>query len=282
MDSNLSTTLTTEEKQSLLHRLNSPWEKVSTAAREEIQDTQKYPFPMLLQLVEEERKQMKHRVRIGRATYCVLFAMWIPAFLSRNRFVLLIPLHIIAFISTMYLRTHSVAFTALIRLAMSKHNDIQVLPYLLEDWGRYGVDKELDWAPQRIFIHLLGQLRTQDVPLLQTKHREVLNRCLLHREDSNPFLKVAILKAYQQIGDAYALKVVEILLERGSSTQPAVYQAAEECLPYLQQNVERVTEMQTLLRASSPTEKQEELLRPLQAEEPEAESLLLRPSEKTP
>jgi hypothetical protein len=169
---------------------------------------------------------------------------------------------------------------------MAHHKDKQVLPYLLEHGLEHGVMKDIppDWKP--LLIQLLSELRTQDVNLLQESHRAKLNEYLLREIGYSLAIKMAILKAYQQVGDVSALTTVEKLIEQkkrySSKSAVALCQAAKECLPYLQQNVGRVTEIQTLLRASSPNEKQEELLRPLQAEKPEEDSLLLRASEKTP
>ncbi len=271
-------TLTIDEKQSLLRLLNSWREKVRQAAEQEIQDTQKYSLPVLFDLLEEEQKQSKLRVKRGKFLYVAWVVIWILLAFCGIHGAAYAPAINTAVMYLILLRyTGSSARESIIK-ALVKHQDKQVLPYMIDYYGQNLVSLDLEIP----FMRILSSLRTQDTPLLQPKHREALNKYLLKKGTYSFPLKIAILKAYQQIGDASALITVEKLLERRLTEQEDVYRAAEECLPYLQQNVGRVTEIQTLLRASSPAEKQEELLRPLQAEKPEEESLLLRASEKTP
>lgn len=98
-------------------------------------------------------------------------------------------------------------------------------------------------------------------------------------------LTLSILKALEQVGDEKAIPIVEKLTESDATPQMRIVkEAAEECLQFLEINVERAHQSQTLLRASDATNliASETLLRPVivqpDATPPEQ---LLRPSDQT-
>ncbi len=160
--------------------------------------------------------------------------------------------------------------------AIGKQSDLRVLPLLID----YCEKRGLIYTEQEheALLSLLKRLRTKDSVLLQERHRKFLNKYLLKKTDYNSSLKIAILEAYQQVGDESALQTVERLIAQRvgeyNGRGERVRRAAEECLPYLQRNLGHVTQIQTLLRPSSHPEKQEELLRPARDVREEGEALL--------
>ena len=118
---------------------------------------------------------------------------------------------------------------------------------------------------------LLPQLKASDTHLLTPAHRRRLNGLLsLERydytlnKDSLAF-KIAILKAYQQVGDESSLAVVEKLAKmRGWSNRARILRdAAQECLPHLRERAADTTANLTLLRGSQPESAgKDALLRP--------------------
>ena len=113
---------------------------------------------------------------------------------------------------------------------------------------------------------------------LNPKPPLVYRKLKIKRRVKTTDLRLSILKAYEQVGDASALEAVEELLTKNIDAK--LRDAAETCLLYLKQNVGRVAEVQTLLRSSALPDKPEELLRP--ARERHEEESLLRPAMSPP
>jgi len=130
-------------------------------------------------------------------------------------------------------------------------------------------------------IRLLPRLQASDAFLLSPAQRSCMNRAL---RGKNIELTMAILKAWEQVGDADAIPEVENLAEgRGKGGRfSKVVEAAKACLPFLRQSAERqrigaqllrpangnLTPTDTLLRPALPhtsTEPSEQLLRPTDA-----------------
>ena len=145
---------------------------------------------------------------------------------------------------------------------LQQNQEVRYVPLLI----KYGVTKRrTEPTIEQCLTLLLPMMKLADAPLLTPEHRQLLNKSLLHsytRQMPATAFKLAILKAYEQVGDASALEAVETLLAR--NTDPTLHEAAETCAGYLRQNMERVQEVQTLLRASTLPEHRNELLRPSQ------------------
>jgi hypothetical protein len=172
---------------------------------------------------------------------------------------------------------------------IAEEEDIRIIPFLVE--GLESQDKDLTNIAQERLPALLPRLKESDAELLSKEHRAVLNRVLgsatgkwrIHSR--KPELLCAILKGYEQVGDADALPAVEKLAkgEGMAALELKVKQAANDCLPFLRERIERLEAQHTLLRASSASSyaQPEELLRPVitnQIEIPAEE--LLRASQK--
>jgi HEAT repeat protein len=139
-------------------------------------------------------------------------------------------------------------------------------------------------AARKALVSMLPQLQAADASLLSSEQQGVL-RGMLHRRhvEAEPGLQIAILKAYEQMGDERALPAVNALATMRSNTKnrQRVRVAAEECLPFLQQRRQRQVSSQTLLRPTqlnTPEPPREVLLRA--AHDPSASNPaeLLRPN----
>ena len=129
---------------------------------------------------------------------------------------------------------------------------------------------------QRRAIHkaltlLLPQMKASEANLLTPLTRTRLYSWLSLNLDGTfalycPIdLRIATLKALEQVGDAAAIPVVERLAKRKARTRSRtlVRQAAIDCLPMLRANCGEVEAARTLLRASQPeTTDPKTLLRP--------------------
>ncbi len=119
----------------------------------------------------------------------------------------------------------------------------------------------------KAIIRILPRLRASDTDLMDADTRKLLNQQLgrstralseawagARRVEEHTAYDVAILKAWEQVGDERALPFVEKLagLNARTSAQKRVQQAALECLPYLQSRADQQRVAHTLLRAAQP------------------------------
>jgi len=161
-------------------------------------------------------------------------------------------------------------------MAITRFDDVRAAGPLAE--ALEFKDKDVVPLATKALISLLPRLKASDAPLLSPEQRFCLNRAL---RGKNTELTLAILKAWEQVGDSKAIEEVEKLAHgRGRGGRyAAVVAAAQECLPFLRQSAERQQIGSQLLRAAdgsvtpagvllrpamphAPTEPSEELLRP--------------------
>lgn len=137
--------------------------------------------------------------------------------------------------------------------ALSQFDDVRMVPRLVE---------LLDYPNQEYFdsvrfmlLRVLPRLQASDVGLLTAEHHAIINkvlaRHLMLRQEDLP-LRVAILKALEQVGDASSVSVVQALAAGSGASRgnPTLQQAAEECLPALRLRATHQLETETLLRAA--------------------------------
>ena len=130
-------------------------------------------------------------------------------------------------------------------------------------------DKRVRAQVQAALIRLLPRLQSSDAALLTPNSRASLNRAL---NGTNETLTLAILKAYEQVGDEAALPFVERLAAQGTNgkrtrhtSSARVADAAQGCLGYLRVRVEYQQAGKTLLRGASALDiAPDTLLRPAQ------------------
>jgi hypothetical protein len=153
---------------------------------------------------------------------------------------------------------------------------MDALPSVTADMSSL-TDSETNRAMRTALTHLLPRLQASDARLLNTAQRARLNhelargRQALNTEwsgasmvEARAALDVAILKAWEQVGDEHALPIVQKLAAQSARTpaQKKVQQAAQSCLPYLEARAGEQRATQTLLRAAdTPTESGNVLLR---------------------
>ncbi len=145
-----------------------------------------------------------------------------------------------------------------------------------------------------VLTHLLPQMQATDANLLTARRRRMLN--FLLKLESRPkwwsmehielSFTLAILKAYEQVGDPKAVPVVRKLANMRARTprQRTIKQAAAECLPLLQSHTVPLDQNQTLLRAAGQSKAAAEvLLRPAaEAGNVPAEELLRAETSENP
>jgi hypothetical protein len=125
-------------------------------------------------------------------------------------------------------------------------------------------------------IKLLPRLKASDAFLLNTTQRALLCKALMARVNAESF-RIAILKAFEQVGDSTCLATVQRLAdgEIANEAEARVRDAARECVPYLQARLEQEKAAQSLLRPSAAGHSSETLLHPVAAS-PTEPALLLR------
>ena len=138
-------------------------------------------------------------------------------------------------------------------------------------------------------IELLPQMMASDTALLPPDARGMIHQSLNAANDSRLVklpvddVRIAMLKALEQVGAASAIPVVEKLTQMKPRTpgQKRVKQAAIECLPMLRANCGDVEAARTLLRAShAEAARPDTLLRPASGAGQTAAQELLRPSDE--
>jgi hypothetical protein len=134
-------------------------------------------------------------------------------------------------------------------------------------------EPSLRYSAQHALVNLLPRVRASDAAFVDAEGMQALIALL--REDHDA-LRLAILQAFEQIGDERAIPWVTDLRDTPRMS-PEVRQAAAECLPALQNRARLAHESATLLRASSamnPADASSVLLRPASGANPSAENLL--------
>ena len=168
---------------------------------------------------------------------------------------------------------------------LTQSGGIRTIPALIRCHGS-GMSIKAHKTIQRELIPLLPQLKASDANLLTIADRRCLN-IWLNNELYGHLLKfkpdidfvLAILKAYEQVGDAKALPFVERLASRRplNERQHRLRDAALNCLPLMQANTSAVDHTQTLLRAADKaTAAPDTLLRSAAHAQPAVPDELLR------
>ena len=164
----------------------------------------------------------------------------------------------------------------------AQQRDIKAVGLLAEALSWPEIDLQYEAASALIVI--LPLLKANHSALLSAQQRECLHRLLTlsnAREQSD--LIVAILQAFQQVGDTAAIPYVEQLANATprSAQERKVVAEAQECLPYLKLCAGNNAASHSLLRPSSMTDlaAEDNLLRAVR-ENPETRSeQLLRPGD---
>ena len=130
-------------------------------------------------------------------------------------------------------------------------------------------------------VRELPTLRSSDAALLNTEQRAALNKELLRAATRRPQLALAILAAWEQVGDARCVPAVQKLANamRRDKVPPAVVARAKECLPLLTESAQVHRTHHELLRAAGTTPDGEATLLRAGTAAAGAEADLLRPGD---
>ncbi|MCW3095243.1 MAG: hypothetical protein JWL77_861 [Chthonomonadaceae bacterium] len=232
---------------------------------------------LLVDLGNESRKRALRR-SLARWAALIVSIGWLCGAIAmhdlswRTLFFLYIPIGLV-FLSGMASQQAQLA-----ALAISRLDDVRAIGSLAE--ALEFPDRDIRPIARKALIHLLPRLKASDAALLSSAQRACLNRTL--RGDQSELI-LAILKAWEQVGDPKAIPAVRSLAEgRGECGQiPEVVQAAKECLPFLQQSLEqRQNDTQLLRSADGNRAPAESLLRPATSQvSAEPANQLLRPTD---
>jgi hypothetical protein len=254
----------------LLKNLNSKDSAIRASADAE---ARALPPEQLLQLAELEARNYRRRMqwykRIGLAyavlvvfTLALMIETWITGhhFIGGGFFNLwwvfnaliagLLPKHARRSVATIIEQTQDPRFIG------------PALTMLADNY----TDGDVKYRAKIALRNLLPQLRADQTNTLTAEQRDAMLIPL-----KTPFddlsLSLIILKALEQVGDGKAIPVVKKLTEGGPTRKmQTLKEAAEECLPFLEINAERIRQSQTLLRASdSIAVAPDTLLRPAMA-----------------
>lgn len=178
--------------------------------------------------------------------------------------------------------------------ALARREDVRAIGPLIDALGLD--DAGVHEIAADGLIRLLPRLKASDADLLSDAQKSVLIRIL--NEPIGTFvagsvgyvfrlatnrdfeLRLAILKAFEQVGDKRMIGVVERLanIKPKNAGQKRIKEAAEACLPALQSRIEQKTYSQTLLRAAEVTDAAPAtLLRAATGTASESPEQLLRP-----
>jgi hypothetical protein len=214
----------------------------------------------ILVILRKEGRKRAWRTQLGRGVSLILFLAWIVFAISRHSLsfdtfsFLYIPLVLLG-ISTIASRKQQTA-----ALALSRFDDVRAIGALAE--ALEFQERDIRPISRRALIRLLPRLQASDAPLLSPAQRAILNRALGY---GSAALILAILKAWEQVGDAAAISEVQYLAEgHGEGGQiPEVVKAAKACLVALRESVyRRQTSSQLLRPADANLTPTDILLRP--------------------
>ena len=210
------------------------------------------------------------RIELYRAIQMYIFMLGSLVYISAWAYARLVEQHTVGdlYISIMFLSVITAVFAqSRVKSALESVTALDIPQAVgafidVFSWG--GWMGAYDTRP--MLIKMLPRLQASDTNLITLRQRKLLYAILSKNERIpwynrywKPELKIAILRALEQIGDAKAVPVVEKVARTTRNAE--VRQAAEECLLFLQQRAEQTRLEQTLLRASTPATS-DMLLRP--------------------
>jgi hypothetical protein len=159
--------------------------------------------------------------------------------------------------------------------ALIHSDDLRIVPPLIQAAATLEISGT---AAIMLLTRLLPRLRASDSHLLNESDRTLLHSAIAKHARNSEFVLAAI-RALQQIGSASSIPTVQRIAMRTDhrAASPAIREAAQECLEFLQQRAARSDANQTLLRSSSAAATPAHtLLRALDTPAPTAADELLR------
>lgn len=155
---------------------------------------------------------------------------------------------------------------------LAQYDDLRAIGPLLEALNC--PEPDIRVLSEMALARLLPRLTAADSGLLNEEQYLCLFRALHSRYTD---LVVSVIRAFREIGDERALLTVRHLAERPPRTprQQFIHHAAQECLPVMQERLERERVANILLRPTSPPT--ETLPRPVMTDPNHDPALLLHP-----
>ena len=215
-------------------------------------------------LLTQARQKVRRRNKQFWAALAAILALYATRLLIAYMFDLyaddsaeMIPLVLMCVFGIVALRALSRP-TGIDYANLARMSGGQAVPALLEVM-RSGIGRDFDGCRSALIV-CLPKLQATDAALLTSHDRGQLNEVLRRYctqpdlQKSHPTFALAILKAYEQVGDARAIPLVSRLasMKPRNLHQQKLQQAARECLPLLRARVSSLEPEQTLLRASAP------------------------------
>lgn len=277
-----------QEKSELLNRLGSLSDQERQTAEETLRQMGEEGVEQLLEVVRKEaenRRKQKRMQRIIQGTILSVIALLVVLYTLRALFsVKEWDFGDISFLFVFIsLFGGAAAASQLQKNATSllaKYDDLRAVGPMADALDIE--DGDIRAVCREALTRLLPRLQASDAALLSPEQRANLNLTLKKADlKRDTELILAILQAWQQVGDEKAVPYVEWLAQLKSDHEAGerVRQAAQACLPYLQERVEKGRLAGTLLRpAESPNSSPETLLRPAPGAAPADPKLLVRPS----
>jgi hypothetical protein len=277
-----------QEKSELPNRLGSLSDQERQTAEETLQQMGEEGVEQLLEVVRKEaenRRKQKRMQRIIQGTILSVIALLFVLYTLRALFSIKEwdfgdLSFLFVFIS---LFGGAAAASQLQKNATSllaKYDDLRAVGPLADALDIE--DGDIRAVCREALTRLLPRLQASDAALLSPEQRENLNLTLKKADlKQDAELILAILQAWQQVGDEKAVPYVERLtqLKNDSEAGTRIREAAQACLPYLQERLEKARLAGMLLRpAAAPDNPAEMLLRPAPGAAPADPAHLLRPA----
>ncbi len=278
----------------LLARLRSRRPDVREAAERELLELGPRAVEMLLRTLEAERPKRVRNRRIAYALIAIFALATIGSLVTPGG-------HTTINFGQFWVVFALLAATSIQRnaaQALTRFSDKRAIGALAEALDYH--DKEVRQAAAQALTRILPAVNASDHALLSYDERRALDRAIV--KPGNTELAVAVLRAYEQIGDAESLTLVERIAEgkvnpirhelkpilNGLSVgvlasvsrvplDPAVIGEAKAILPAMRVRAELVQAAQTLLRPAQAAPDEMTLLRPAEPSAPRENTLLVRP-----
>jgi hypothetical protein len=241
----------------------------------------------LIEYLQREGRRSRNLTRLKKLGYGVMLSIfavvaliWLFSGLSTHHWsefpwrplVFLNVFNMLGFMAAASQEQKSAAKT------LAEVDDVQcvgVLAEAMEYTDKQGkVEKETRAVAENALTRLLPRLQATDKELLTREQLACLTQALSR---DNGHLTLAILKAFEQVGDESCIRSVQNVIDGKSAFVEGtdVRQAATHCLTALKENIETQKLARTLVRPSmGPTE--EILLRPVEGNTKTDPELLLR------
>lgn len=243
------------------------------AARRELERLGPNAVDVLLELLEDEDRVRKKRRNIGIGVIAVVVCLMVVMAATHSGANIGSFTGVFTSIAALFAATAVQKNAARV---LAEYDDIRAVGRIAEAL-EYD-DKNVVEQAMTALTRMLPRLRASDWELLTTEQRRILDRALLKNRRAE--LSLAILSAYEQVGDELSVPVVERIAtgEVRRVRDQRIVQRAADVLPAMRLSARRVRDRQTLLRPADEAD-DSTLLRPASGPPAGPTETLLRPFE---